>query len=118
MTIAPPKPRFAAIPALLFAFGLGAVFHYGHAWYRLPVYSPAELEQSVEINLALDLQSRDAAFNADSASIHQLRVRIHDELQAEIAGEQREVQRGVATGLILLAMGLGQMLWMRRMAAR
>lgn len=118
MIASSPKIRFVAIPALLFAVGLGAVFHYGHAWYRLPVYSPVEIEQSIEINLALDLRGRTAAFSADPVLVGQLRERIHAELQAEIAGEQREVQRGMATGLILLAIGLAQMFWMQRMAAR
>lgn len=112
------KLRFSAIPALLFASGLGAAFYYGHAWYRLPVYSAAEVEQSIEINLAIELRQRNAALKLDDASIESLRQRIEADLKMEIAQEQRTMQQGVATGLILLAMGLAQMVLMRRMAVR
>lgn len=112
------KPRFFAMPALLFAAGLGLVFYYGHAWYRLPVYSPAEIEQSVDINLALDQQRRGVTGSTNEAELARLRQRIADELVAEIHREQREVQGYVGTGVILLLMGLAQMIILRRMAAR
>ncbi len=112
------KPRFFAMPALMFAAGLGLVFYYGHAWYRLPVYSPAEIEQSVEINLALDQQRRGVAPSSDAAELARLRQGIADALAAEIYREKREVQGYVGTGVILLLMGLVQMAILRRMAAR
>ena len=112
------KPRFFAMPALLFAAGLGLIFYYGHAWYRLPVYSTAEIEQSVEINLALDQQRRGVAAPTDEAELAKQRQGIADALAAEIHREQREVRGYVGTGVILLLMGLAQMVILRRMAAR
>ena len=104
---------------MLFAAGLGLVFHYGDAWYRLPVYSLAEIEQSVELNLALDQQRRNVPNTLQSAEqIESQRARIRSELQAEIRRERRDAQVGVGTGAILLLMGLVQMLILRRMAAR
>ncbi len=113
-----PKTRFSAIPALLFSVGLGLVFYYGSLWAQLPVYSPAEIAQSVEINLALDLQRRGATMAADSLEAQRLREALHTELLAEIQRERREAQRLVGAGLVALLMGLTQMFLLRRMTAR
>ncbi len=104
---------------MLFAVGLGLLLHYGHAWYRLPEYSAAEIEQSVELNLVLEQQGRNAASMLQSAEqIESQRARIRSELQAEIQSERRDAQAGFGTGVILLLMGLVQMLILRRMAAQ
>lgn len=112
------KPRLATLPALMFAAGLGMVFWYGYAWWTLPAYSPAEIEQSVELNLALDLQRREAAFSADPAKISQLRAQLHEEVIAAIAKDKTEPRRYIGIGLVLTLMGLAQMVLLRRMAAR
>lgn len=112
------KPRLATLPALMFVGGLGMVFHYGHAWWQLPVYSPAEVEQSVEINLAIDLQRRGAAFAADPAQVERLRDEVRAEVSAAIAHDHSEAKGYVGVGLILAAIGLVQMLVLRRIATR
>lgn len=113
-----PKPRFAAIPGLLFAVGLGLMFYYGDLWYRLPSYSEAEIEQSVEINLALAQRRQYVGSVPDSAMLEQQRVDIRSELTDDIALERHQAQGGTAAGLVLLAMGFAQMMLMRRLAAR
>ena len=114
----PQKPRLATLPALMFAVGLGMVFWYGYAWWTLPVYSSAEIEQSTELNLMLDLQRRDTAFAADTGKIAQLRAQLHGEVTAAIAKDKIELQRYVGVGLVMTLMGLAQMMLLRRMAAR
>ncbi len=118
MSASSEKPRFAAIPALFFAVGLGMMFYYGDLCYQLPVYSQAEIEQSVELNLVLDLRQRDTALVADPAQLTQRRADIRSSLLTEIQQEQWQAQRGIGIGLILLAMGLGQMFVLRRYATR
>lgn len=121
----PPMParsrkiRFSAMPAMLFAVGLGLLFHYGHAWYRLPAYSAVEIAQSVELNLLLEQQGRHASNTMLSAEQTEARRGvIEQELRAEIQREQRDALLGVSTGVILLLTGLAQILILRRMAAR
>jgi len=114
----PQKPRLAALPAMMFAAGLGMVFWYGHALWTLPAYSPAEIEQSVELNLMLDLQRRDASFATDAVKLSQLRTQLHGEVTAAIASDKRQLQRYIGVGLVLTLMGLTQMMLLHRMAAR
>ncbi|MES2683235.1 MAG: hypothetical protein V4650_06905 [Pseudomonadota bacterium] len=109
-----PQVRFAVLPALMFAVGLGLAFYYGDAWYGLPRYTEAEIEQSVELNLALALRANPASTSTDETS----RAAIRSELLAEINQEQRDAQRGLVIGVVLCAFGLLQMLMLRRMARR
>ena len=109
-----PKARFSALPALMFAVGLGLVFYYGDIWYGLPRYSEAEIEQSVELNLALALRAQAASVLVNRATRDSIRA----ELLAEIRQEQRDAQQGFAIGVVVCAVGLLQMLMLRRMAQR
>ena len=114
------KPRFSVLPAMMFAIGLGLVFYYGDLWRGLPDYSPAEIEQSAELNLMLDLHRQGPAKVAelDQAAVQSLRQRMLDEVQAEILRERRDIQRGIGTGAVLLMLGLVQMWLIRRAASR
>lgn len=114
----PTKPRFAALPAMLFAVGLGLTFYYGDLWWRLPAYSAAEIEQSAELNLMLDLHRRGSAATQamDESALAALREQMRAEVTTEITRERRELQRGFATGVVLALLGLVQ-LWMIRRAA-
>lgn len=114
----PAKPEFRLLPALMFAGGLGMAMYYGHAWWQLPQYSAADLDASVELNLAADLMRHDEAFRNDAAQVLALRSAVRQELEQTIADEKREVQNYTGTGLILMALGLAQMLVLRRFAAR
>lgn len=116
MNLPARKPRFAAIPALIFAAGLGLVFHYGSVWYELPVYSPAEIEQSAELNLALEWQRAPSA--ATPEAIAARRDAIRAEVVAEIRRERDEARNFVMAGAVLLMVAAAQMLALRRFAAR
>lgn len=113
-----PKSRFAALPAMMFAVGLGMAMYNGYAWWQLPQYSAEEIEQSVDLNLALDFQRRGTAPPTDEATVQQLRDGVRQELVATIDRERTEVKGYAGTGLILAAIGFAQMILMRRMAAR
>jgi hypothetical protein len=114
----PPKPTVRALPLLMFAGGLAAAMYYGHHWYRLPVYTEGDIAESVALNLAMDLQRRDAAFRADPTAIDGLRQQIDGEVRAAITSEREETMSYTGTGLILMAIGLAQMLILRRTTAR
>lgn len=109
------KPRLTALPAVLFLVGLGLSLHYGHAWWRLPVYSEDDIAASVELNLAMDLQrGRSLAAAPDSAALSGLRRQLEQELRSEIKKERLEVMQAFAGSLGALALSIGQMYWLRR----
>ncbi|MDP3858429.1 MAG: hypothetical protein Q8Q73_11790 [Stagnimonas sp.] len=111
------KPRLAGFPAALFLAGLGLSLYYADAWWRLPEYSEKDIAASVELNLAMDLQSRNLTRSSlGSPELQNLRSQLQVELQAEILQEQRTVQRGFAAGVAALLLSLIQMLWLRRLA--
>ena len=112
------KRRFAAMPALLFAVGLGMLMFYGHAWWRLPVYSADDIEQSVELNLAIDLQRRGTLGRFSPEQVERLRAQLHDEVVAAIAADQHEALRSMGIGLLLTVTGLTLMWLLRRFTAR
>lgn len=112
------KPRLATLPALMFAVGLGMLMFYGHAWWRLPAYSAEDIEQSVELNMAIDLQRRGTSGRLNHEQVERLRTQLRDEVVAAIAADEREALRYIGIGLLLAVMGLGQMWLLRRMAAR
>lgn len=112
------KPRLATLPALLFAVGLGMLMFYGHAWWRLPDYSGDDIEQSVELNLAIDLQRRGTSGGLGAEQVERLRAQVRDEVRAAIAADQYEALRYIGIGLLLTVMGLAQMWLLRRMVAR
>ena len=88
-----PKPRFAALPAMLFAVGLGLAMWHGHALWRMPVpASPVDLEPSVDLNLALD-DHRTGSAPATGAALEARRERIRQEPLAEIARDDAHAAR-------------------------
>lgn len=112
------KRRFATLPALLFAVGLGMLMFYGHAWWRLPHYSADDIEQSVELNLAIDLQRRGSSGGFSPEQVERLRAQVRNEVLAAIAADEHEALRYLGIGLLLTVMGLAQMWLLSRMAAR
>jgi len=109
------KPRFSLLPALLFAVGLGMVFYYGEAWWSLPSYSAEEIEQSVNLNLAMDLQRQGSAAPAPTEA---LREQLRAEVVAAIAEDENTIKGYFATGCVLTLMGFAHLWLLRRFAAR
>lgn len=102
---------------LVAIFGLGFAIWYGWEWYRLPTWSEAEIEQSVELNLALDL-SRRSGPELSEAEVEQRREQVDAEVRANIAAERDRPRSYALTGLIVGLVGLAQMgawlFWQRR----
>lgn len=103
------NPR--AMAFVLIAFGLGVAAFYGERWYRLPAWTEAEIEQSVELNLALDLQRLGPHLQPSRERLEQLRSMVRAEVEGEIRREREEVQRWVGLGLVLIVLGAGQLVF-------
>lgn len=103
------------LPFFLISMGLGFTSWYGLALYELPEYSPAEIEASVEANLAIDLARMGSHLRPDAAKLPALRTQIRAELEAEISREREELQQGLTMGLVCLVLALGHFVFTRLM---
>lgn len=112
------KPKLTALPATLFLVGLGLSLHYGNAWWRLPVYSEAEISQSVELNLALDLQRENREQPANDSELAKRREQLRAEVLALVDAEKKEKQSGLTAGLLMLTLSLGYFVWLSRARAK
>lgn len=98
---------------LLFAFlmvavGTGLLGYYGEQRYRLPEWSEAEIEQSVELNLAIELQRRGPHLQPTGERLESLRRTLRAEVEGEIRKDRRELERWIGLGALLVVFGLGQ----------
>lgn len=91
------------------AVGFGLALWYGWDWAHLPRWTEADIEQSVELNLQLDLQRH--ALPAEAIS--EKRAQVRSELKAEIDRERETAGGAAAAGLIVGLLGLAQMLLVR-----
>ena len=103
------NPR--ALAFLLAALGLGVAAWYGEQRWRLPAWSEAEIEQSVELNLAVELQRRGPHLQPAPERLEHLRQTLRTEVEAEIRREREQLERWIGFGLVLTVLGLG--LWAR-----
>ena len=108
------NPRLLAF--LLVAAGIGLAGWYGEQRWRLPAWSEAELEQSVELNLAVELQRRGPHLQPAPERLEQLRRALRAEVEAEIRHERERLERWIGLGLVMVVLGLG--LWARAALAR
>ena len=105
------NPRLFAF--LLLSVGGALAIWYGEQWWRLPPWNEAEIEQSVELNLALDLRRRGPHLQPDAARLDALRASIRAEVEAEVRREREELERWMAVGLVLMVLGAGQLVFSR-----
>lgn len=112
------KPALSAFPAALFLAGLGLTMYYGHALWKLPAYSESDLEQSVELNLAMDLRRAPPSTALAPAELDRRRALLREEIRTEIRRERKEAMQALAGGLGALVLALGQFVWLRRQANR
>ena len=94
--------------ALMIAFGLGVALWYGWDWYHIPKWSEQEIQNSVELNLQLDL-ARLGESAVSQAEKNRLRESIRLEVEAEIAKETEKPRGYTYAGLMIAVLGLVQM---------
>ena len=119
----PNRRRPPLIGFLIVCIGLGICLYYGMAWYELPTYTEAEIDQSTELNMQMDLQRMGpvlAPKTKDDLAL--MRARIRSEITTSIKEQSDTVHLRFSVGLIALIIGIGQMLstWLmqRRLGAR
>jgi hypothetical protein len=108
----PYRPRVNLFHIVAVA-GLSLSGYYGYAWTQLPTYSEAEIEESVELNLAIDLSRRGHHLQPDAAGLERLREQVRAEVSADITRARDTVQRRFGIGLLLLVVGGGRLLTQR-----
>lgn len=107
------NPRLFAF--LMAAIGIGLVAWYGEQRWRLPAWSEAEIEQSVELNLALELQRRGPHLQPTGERLDALRGALRAEVEGEIRRDRQKLERWIGVGALLIVFGLSQWLldWLR-----
>ncbi len=109
--------RNTRIFALLWlSVGIGLSGYYGIEWYEQADWTPAEIEQSVELNLAIDLQRRGPLLQPTGEKMLQLQQLVRSEVEAQIHREQAAVRRGFFAGVTMLLLGLIPLLYERARA--
>ncbi len=110
--MSPHRPRFSLFHAI-FAIGVALCAYYGQAWWKLPDYSPADIDASVEVNLAMDLSRRGPHLQPDEAGLERLRRQIRAEVEGSIKRQTDTVQLRFGIGLLCLVVGLSHVLTRR-----
>ncbi len=108
------NPRLLAF--LLAAIGVGIAAWHGEQRWRLPVWSEAEIAQSVELNLAVELRQRGPHLQPSPERVEALRAALRVEVEAEIRREREQLERWIGLGLVLVVLGLG--MWAREALGR
>lgn len=98
-----------ALPFLLVGIGLGLLGYYGEQWYKLPAWTEQDIEESVELNLAIDLQRMGPHLRPEGEKLERLRDMVRAEVKGEIVSERRGLERWMGLGLILTVLGAGQL---------
>ena len=112
------NPR--AFAFLLLSIGIGLAAWYGERLRSLPAWTDAEIGQSVELNLQLELQRRGPHLQPSGERLERLRETLRAEVVAEIGRERDGLERGFGIGLLMIVLGAGQWLaahWLRRARA-
>lgn len=102
------NPR--AFAFLLTAIGVGLVAYYGEQLWRLPQWNETEIAQSVELNLAVELQRRGPHLQPTGERLEALRRTLRAEIEAEIRRDRLPLERWIGFGAMLIVFGLGQWL--------
>jgi hypothetical protein len=103
---------------VLIIAGLGLCAWFGEQWYRLPEWSEAEIQQSVDLNLTMDVQRMGPQLAPTGEKLEQLRGIVRAEVEGAIKREREMPLRWVADGLMLIVAGLSNLLFARLAAKR
>lgn len=103
------NPRLLAF--LLAAIGIALAAYYGEQRWHLPAWTETEIAQSVELNLAMELQRRGPHLQPAPERLDALRAMLRAEIEAEIRRDRQQLERWIGLGMLLVVVGLG--LWAR-----
>jgi hypothetical protein len=101
----------------ILSIGLGICLYYGMEWYELPVYTEAEIDQSTELNLQMDLQRMGPLLRPKTPDdLAVMRAKLRYEITDSIKQQNDKVHLRFSVGLIALIIGIGQLMssWLIR----
>lgn len=98
------RPRFGLFH-FIFIIGVCLSGYYGHALWTWPHYSDADIDQSVELNLAIDLSRRGPHLMPNEAGMTRLREQIRNEITGELSLQRTQAERRFGVGLLLAVAG-------------
>ena len=101
----------------ILSVGIGICLYYGMEWYELPRYTEAEIEQSTELNMQLDLQRMGDHLRPQTRDEMELmRAKLRAEITGSIKEQSDKVHLRFSVGLIAVVIGIGQLVssWMLR----
>ena len=102
-----------ALPAMMFVGGIGLAAYAWDEWRQLPTYSDADVERSVDRNLAIDLARMGPQAKLGNDQLDQMRAEVREEVLSDIASEKSGAQKKLGLGLVAMVLGLGQMIYLR-----
>ena len=112
MNTTPPlrrNPR--SLPVLILLAGLGIAGYYGLVWYQTPKWSPQEINQSVELNLAMDIARMGPQLKPEGEKLDRLRALVRAEVEADANRELKTAQLRFSVGLVAMVFGIGQLVF-------
>lgn len=115
LATATPRRNPRALPVLMFLGGLGIAGYYALQWYQLPKFSEKEIEQSVELNLALDVARMGPQLKPEGDKLDRLRALVRAEVEGDLNRELKTAQLRFAIGLVAMVFGIGQMVFVAGM---
>lgn len=103
---------------LFAAVGLGVAVHCGLRWYELPRYSGADIEQSAQLNFAIDQARLGNQPSMPANQRQQLLEHERTEVKNDIDQERQGLRAEAGLALILLVLAAGQTVAARLNARR
>jgi hypothetical protein len=101
------------LPVFIFLAGLGIAGYYGLEWRNAPTWTNAEIEQSVDLNLAMDIERMGPHLRPTGAKLDRLRAQVRAEVEHEANKGLKTAQLRFSVGLIAIVVGLVQVVLMK-----
>lgn len=102
------NPRLFAF--VLIAAGVGLIGYFGEQRWRLPERSDPDIEESVELKLAMELHRRGPHLQPTGERLNGLYATVRAETEAAIRRERYEIERWIGLGALLCVFGAGRWL--------
>lgn len=102
------NPRLFAF--VLMAVGVGLLGYFGEQRWRLPEWSEADIEESVELKLAMELHRRGPHLQPTGERLNDLYATVRAETEATIRRERYDIERWIGLGALLCVLGAGRWL--------
>lgn len=110
------NPRVFAF--LMLAVGVGLIGYFGEQRWRLPAWTEADIEESVQLKLAVELHRRGPHLQPTGERLAELHAAVRAETEGAIRREREDVERWIGLGALLCMLGTGRWLFAMLTARR